>query len=151
MIVQKQQVLFDAPAALNRADQPWEITVEGDSIVARWKWMDAIFFAPELVTEEIKNYTFTVTLGDNGKWKELDRSSEKSKDVEFKGGALSFGMSSSSFKGKKTQKSFSAGLGKDNQTGKVGVVAFKIDTELVKKPVRDYLEHCGWKKAGLFG
>ena len=151
MFVQKQQVLYDAPNALNRPEQPWQVSVEGNAIVARWKWMDATFFAPAEISDEIKAYQFTVTLDDKGKWKELDQIAEKSKSVQLKGGGLSFGTSSSSFKGKTTQKSFQLGVGKDNQTGDVGIVAFKFDTNLVKQSIRDYLTHCGWKKAGMFG
>jgi hypothetical protein len=151
MSVEKQQVLNDAPNVLNRPDQPWQVTVEGDSIVARWKWMDATFFAPNEVSDETRDYTFTVTLTDKGKWKELDKSEQKSSGVSMSGGTLSFGSSSSSFKGKQTTKSFEFGMGKNNQTGEVGLVGFKFDTSIVKKAVRDYLTNCGWKKAGLFG
>ena len=151
MFVQKQQVLFDAPNALNRPDQPWQVAVQGDSIIAYWKWMDATFFAPAEINDETKNYSFTVTLSDNGKWKEVDKTEEKSKSVSMSGGTLSFGSSSSTFKGKQTQKSFSFGVGKDNQTGQVGVIGFKFDTSLVKNAVRGYLTQCGWKKAGMFG
>jgi len=32
MFVEKEQVLTQAPDALNKTDQPWGVTVEGDSI-----------------------------------------------------------------------------------------------------------------------
>ena len=67
------------------------------------------------------------------------------------GGKLSFGSSSSSFRGKTNQKSFQFGVGKNNQTGKTGIVGFKFNTNDVKQSVRDYLTSCGWKSAGLFG
>ena len=57
-------MLITAPGALNKPEQPWEVTVEGDSSVARWKWMDATFFGPGQVTDEAKSYTFIVTLDD---------------------------------------------------------------------------------------
>jgi hypothetical protein len=151
MFKPKQEILYEAPNVLNRPDQPWYITVEGDAIVARWKWMDAMFFSPAEINDETKNYTFTVALSDKGKWKELDEKEEKSKSVSMSGGTLSFGTSSSSFKGKTTQKSFEFGVGRNNQTGEMGFIGFKFDTEAVKKPIRDYLTSCGWKKAGLFG
>jgi hypothetical protein len=151
MFVQKQQVLYDAPNALNRPDQPWVVTVEGNAIVARWKWMDATFFAPTEVNNETRDYSFTVTLDDKGKFKELDKKEEKSSGVSFSGGGLSFGTSTSSFTGKTSPKSFSFGTGANNQTGEVGFVGFKFDTTLVKNQIRGYLENCGWKKAGLFG
>ena len=152
MAVDKQQVLYNAQNALNRPDQPWYVTVEGDSIVARWNWMDATWFAPEQVTEEVKDYTFEVTLKDNGKFKELDTLAEKATGISASSdGKVGFGFSSSTFKGKATQKSFSFGIGADNKEDKVGLIGYKLDTDAVKKPVRAYLESCGWKKAGLFG
>ena len=147
----KEMVLAQAPAALNRPDQPWEVTIEGDSIVARWKWMDAVFFAPQNVSNEIREFTFTVTLSSKGTWKELDKTENKSGGVKMSGGKLSFGSSSNTFKGKTNQKSIKFGAGRDNQTGETGIVGFSFDTTTVKQPVRDYLTACGWKKAGLFG
>ena len=148
---EKQMVLFNAPGALNRPDQPWEVTIEGDSIVARWKWMDATFFAPHEINDETKQFTFTVTLTDKRTWKELDRTENKKSGLKMSGGKLSFGSSSNSFMGKTNQKSSQFGIGKNNQTGEAGIVGFKFNTTDVKQPVRDYLTNCGWKPAGLLG
>ena len=148
---EKQTVLANAPHALNRADRPWVVTVEGDSIVARWKWMDATFFAPHEVNDETRQFTFIVTLTDNRTWKELDKTQNKKSGVKMSGGKLSFGSSSHSFSGKSNQKSFTFGAGKNSQTGETGFIAIKFNTTDVKKPVRDYLTACGWKPAGVFG
>jgi hypothetical protein len=150
-MLDKQSVLSQAPGALNRPDQPWEATVEGDSIIARWKWMDATFFSPTSVSQQTREFTFTVTLNDKGKWKELDTTQKNSGGVKMSGGKLSFGSSSSSFMGNTSQKSFTLGVGKNNQTGEAGLVGFSFDTNTVKQPIRAYLTACGWKKAGLFG
>ena len=151
MTLNKQKVLADAQGALNNPDQPWEVTVQGDSIVARFKWMDATFFAPREVNEETRQFTFTVTLSDKGTWKEIDKTENKSSGVKMSGGKLSIGGSKQSFMGKTNQKSFSFGTGVNNQTGQAGLIGFKFDTSLVKQPIRDYLMCCGWKKGGLFG
>ena len=151
VMTQKQQTLYNAPGALNRPDCPWQVTVEGDAIVARWKWMDATFFAPHEVTNETKDYTFTVFLSDKGTWREVDKTEEKTSGAKMSGGKMSFGSSSSSFIGKTNQKSFSFGTGQNNQTGETGVIGFKFNTTDVKQPIRDYLISCGWKKSGLFG
>jgi len=143
----KQAVLAGAPGALNRADRPWEVVVEGDSIIARWKWMDATFFSPYEINDETRQFTFIVTLTDKRTWKELDKTENKSSGMKMSGGKLSFGSSSSSFSGKSNQKSFSFGAGKNNQTGEAGIIGFKFNTTDVKQPVRDYLTACGWKKA----
>lgn len=150
-MVDKQKVLQDAAGALNKPDQPWEVKVEGDSIVARWKWMNATFFAPNEVNDETKQFTFTVTLSDKGKWKEIDVIENKSSKVSAGGGKIGFGGSSSTFIGSSNKKTIQFGAGKNNQTGQVGIVGFKFNTTSVKQPIRDYLTACGWKKAGIFG
>ena len=43
-MIEKEKVLSDAPKALNSDNNPWEVAVEGDSIIGTWKWMDARFF-----------------------------------------------------------------------------------------------------------
>ena len=43
-MIEKEKVLSDAPKILNSDNNPWEVTVEGDSIIGTWKWMDARFF-----------------------------------------------------------------------------------------------------------
>ena len=151
MLVEKQKVLSEALDVLNKPDQPWEVTVEGDSIIARWKWMDATFFAPNEVNSTTKQFAFIVTLNDKGKWKELDKTEDKSKSIKMSGGKISMGSSSGKFVGKTFGKTAQIGIGKDNQTGKIGFVGFKFDTSKVKQPIRDFLTARGWKKAGLFG
>ena len=151
MFTDKQTVLSQAAGALNRPGQPWEATVQGDSIVAHWKWMDATFFAPHEVNDQTRQFTFTVTLTDKGTWKEIDQTENKSSGVKMSGGKIGFGSSSRSFTGKTNQKSFAFGAGQNNQTGEAGLIGFKLDTTAVKQPIRDYLTSCGWKKAGMFG
>ena len=150
-LTQKQYTLQAAPAALNQTDRPWEVTVEGDSIVARWKWMDATFFSPHEVTNETQNYTFTVILSDKGTWREVDKSEEKKSGVKASGGTVGFGSSSSTFIGNQSKKSFSFGVGQNNQTGEAGLIGFKFDTNSVKAPIREFLASYGWKKSGMFG
>lgn len=145
-MVDKNTVLANIQAELNKPDQPWEVAVEDDKIVARWKWMDATFFAPGKISSETRNYSFTVTLKDNGKWKELDRTTSQSKSASATGAKFQ----ASGFVGKTSQKSFEFGFGKNKDTGESGVIDFKFDTSMVKKPIREYLKACGWKKSGLF-
>ena len=151
MATDKYSMLYYAPSMLNREDIPWEVSVEGDSIVARWKWMNALWFAPNEINDEVRMYTFTVTLSDKGTYKELDTSEEKSRSIRAGDGKVGFGSSSNAFKGKQNSKSLNFGLGRDNETGAVGFVVAKYNTTQVKDQIRGYLEANGWKKAGMFG
>ena len=151
MTVDKQKVLEDAPAVLNKPDQLWQVFVQGDSIIGQWNWMDAIFVGLHEVTDEVRTYTFTVTLDDKGKWKEIDHTVDEKSSVKLQGGKVSFGTSKDTFAGKKSQKSFEIGLGKDRKKDEIGLVTAKLDTSAIKEPIRAYLTNCGYKKAGLFG
>ncbi|WP_270229676.1 hypothetical protein [Lactobacillus paragasseri] len=91
-MIEKEKVLSDAPKALNSDNNPWEVAVEGDSIIGTWKWMDARFFT--------EGGTFTVTLKDNGKWKEVDSTSSKTSSIRMHNGKLSFSKDISFSKGK---------------------------------------------------
>ena len=146
MFVPKQQVLADAMNALNRPGQTWMVTVEGDSIVARW-----IMNGGGTFDDGTKDYSFTARLDDKGKWHEQDTDQVKESNVKLTGNGISIGSSKNSFKGKTTQKSFEFGAKNNEQTGQTEMGVSVFDTNLVKKPVRDYLTACGWKKAGLFG
>ena len=150
MATDKQSMLYHAPAMLNRPDIPWVVSVEGDTIIARWKWMDALWFAMHEVTDQVKSYYFSVTLTDKGTYKEVDYTESTAKNITMNDGKIGFGTSTEVFKGKKNQKSFEMGLGKDNATGKFGVIGFKYNTTQVKDQLRSYLDTNGWKKAGLF-
>jgi hypothetical protein len=156
MFTDKNAMLQNAPAMLNGPTIPWEITVDGDNIIARWKWMDTTWFAPGEVSDETREYSHIITLHDNGKYKEHDVSVQRSSGIGMgpsNGGSGGFGMnkSFSSFHGKQSEKSITIGLGRDHQTGQVGLVTSKFDTGLVKNQMRDWLAANGWKKAGLFG
>lgn len=143
----KQYILQNIQNDLNKPNQPWVVTVQGNSIVAYWKWMDATFFSPTDITNQVKEYKFIVTLLDNNKWSEKDISTQSSSNINKTG--LSFGKSS--FVGHKVSKSIKIGIGKDNNTGKVGIIYSKFDTSIIKNAIRSYLTNCGWKKKSLFG
>jgi hypothetical protein len=81
----------------------------------------------------------------------MDGVYEKSAGGGFSGGGLSFGASTSAFKGKVNQKAVSFRFGQDRQTGEVGLIKSSLDTSLVKEAIRGYLTQRGWKKAGIFG
>jgi len=149
MATDKQSMLYHAPTMLNSPEIPWVVSVEGDSIIARWKWMDALWFSANEISDEVKNYSFAVTLSDKGTYKELDTTEDKTRSITMGGGNIGFGTSKDVFKGKQNRKSFEFGIGRNNTTGGVGFIGFKYDTTKVKDQIRGYLDANGWKKAGL--
>jgi len=147
-----QEVLQGA-LALNGDDKKYSVTVEGDKIITTVKWMDAVFFAPDSVTDEVRQFKFIAKLNDNNTWLEID----ESKSVKKSAGMGGLSMNYSSFKGKEISFNKTIGIGKNREDGSVGVIKIEFNSEEYKKPVSEYLASCGYKKtnkgffASLFG
>ena len=147
-----QEVLQGA-LALNGDDKKYSVTVEGDKIITTVKWMDAVFFAPNSVTDEVRQFKFIAKLNDNNTWLEID----ESKSVKKSAGMGGLSMNYSSFKGKEISFNKTIGIGKNREDGSVGVIKIEFNSEEYKKPVSEYLASCGYKKtnkgffASLFG
>lgn len=136
-----QEVLQGA-LALNGDDKKYIVAVEGNQIHTTIKWMDAIFFSPGSVTDEVKEFKFTARLNDNNTWVEID----ETKSVKKSAGIGGFSMNYSSFKGKEICFNKTIGVGKNRENGTVGVIKIEFNSEEYKKPVSDYLASCGYKK-----
>lgn len=128
--------------ALNNPSLPFYFSAEGNDIVGRWKWMDATFFTANGVTSEVKEYEFRVTLFDNGTYCEHDKMSNKWSSADVRNGKVEFGKSG--FSGHANSKQMVMGFGKNNDTEKSGVIGFKLDTSMIKSPLRQYLNACGY-------
>lgn len=137
-----QQVLQGA-LELNGDDKKYVVTVEGNSIITTVKWMDAVFFAPGSVTDEVKEFKFIATLNNNNTWYEIDESKSVKKSVGMGG----FNISYSGFKGKEFSFDRTIGVGKSRQENFAGIIDVKFNSQEYKKPVSDYLASCGYKKA----
>ena len=138
----KEEVLKGA-LALNGNDKNYTISLDGDRIIMQVKWMDAVHFAPDAVTDEMRSFSFSVTLGQDGTYTELDQAQKRS--AEFTAGGLS--GSYSSFKGTQISFNKTISFSKDRSSGETGVNAYTFSSEEFKKPLRDYLAQCGWTKA----
>lgn len=148
----KQEVLQGA-LSLNGNDKKYSISIEGDCIITTVKWMNAIFFAPDSVTDEVKEFKFIAKVNDDNTWMEID----ESKSIKKSAGLGGFNMNYSSFKGKEISFNKTIGIGKNREDGSVGVIKIEFNSQEYKKPVSDYLASCGYKKtnkgffASLFG
>lgn len=134
--------LLEAALALNGDDKSYQITVEDDKIITRVKWMDAMFFSPDAITEEMKTFTYTVKVNDNGTYTEVDKTVSKSTSAKSGG----FGYQKSVFVGKQITVDKTIGLGKNKQTGQTGVIGITFNSEEYKNPVRTLLKNSGYKK-----
>lgn len=143
----KQEVLQGA-LALNDKGKNYSIQVEGDKIITTIKWMDAVFFSPNAVTDEMRNFAFSVKLRDDNTYTETDSSQAVTKTVGMGGARMNY----SSFKGKQVSINRTIGFGKNRNDGTTGLIQIQFNSEDYKKPVREYLASCGYHRAkkGLF-
>ena len=137
MFTDKQKVLADAAEALNKPDQPWEVNVEGDSIVARWKWNDERYFVLGSVTNEVRDYTYKVKLDNNGKFKDVEKLVR-----EISGGGS---YRSKTTIGKTWNWTTPSEFKRNNQTGQTA----ELNASSLKQSIKGYLESCGWKYDGM--
>lgn len=140
-IMTKNEILTRA-LELNGDDKKYQITVEDDKIITRVKWMDATFFAPDCVTDEVKTFEYIVKIHDNGKYSEVSKKSETTKKLSGGG----FGYSKKGFVGKEFTFSKTVGVGENHLDGTAGVISTTFNSEEYKKPVRNLLASCGAKK-----
>lgn len=137
---------------LNNPNEPITFEVDGDKLVAKWDIVRAKSLYPKEFTTIDKKFSVTVDFVDEkkGLYKTKDR--EKSSSASIGADGISFGTSS--FAGKKSEKSFSFEFGGINKTddGISPVLAWSFDTARIKGPLFAFLEQNGWtKKRGLFG
>lgn len=148
----KKEIL-DGAQSLNGEGKKYSVTVDGDKIITEVKWMDAVLFQADAVTDEMKSFKFIVTLNDDNTWTELDKTQNSS--LKVGAGGISGGYSS--FSGKSISFNKTVAIGKKKDEDGVGIVNVEFNSEEYKKIVRDYLEKCGCKKkkkgffATLFG
>lgn len=135
----KEQILASA-LALNGDGKRYVITVEGNKIFTRVKWMDAVLFSPTSVSNEMREFEYTVTVNDDGTYYEVEKYVDTSGSVH--GGGLRF--EKRAFYGKRASRT--VGLGIDQQTGKAGIVDVSFNSAEYIKPVKELMQNAGYKK-----
>ncbi len=139
--MKKEEVLSQA-LSLNGYDKKYIVKVKGDKIITQVKWMDATFFSPTQVTNKMRDFKYVVQLDNNGKYSEIDESLSNTTGVSGSGLNKKF----SYFKGKSITFEKTIGFGKDNSTNQAGVINHTFYSKDYKKPVREFLHQCGYKK-----
>lgn len=143
-----KEQLFEQALALNGNDKKYVITVEENKIITRVKWMDATFFSPGSVSNEMREFEYTVEIATNGKYRELDKSVSASKSLNSNGASYN----KSIFVGKQISFDKTIGVGKNKQDGETGIINASFNSEEYKAPVRNLLKDFGYKKKmGILG
>jgi hypothetical protein len=145
----KPQVLYEVAQLLNRPDVPWQYDIQEGAIVAHWKWMDSTFFSSGSVTNQVRTYSYTVTLNDDGTYKEQDRMEQNTSGLNSSEG---FSSDKRTSVGNTNMHVRTQRWGIDNATGQPGWINIDFSTNDVKEPLRAFLAERGWTKAkGFFG
>jgi hypothetical protein len=140
--------------ALNSADKPYLIKVEGNQIVGTWNIVDADWIGIASANHLDKDYTITVDLDETKH--EYDYSDVlKSTSGGLSGGGLSFGKTYE--KGKiwdyEGTIDFGVGVNKAKNPEKiVAPIVYTFNNSDIKKPILETLRQAGWKqKKGFWG
>jgi hypothetical protein len=148
--------LLAAVPALNNPAEPFEYTVEGDTIVGRWDIVRATSLYPDRLEHLDKDYSITVELDQEKQTFDFtERYAETAGDVDGDGASASKSM----FIGKSSKKEFSFSFGGVNKTDEgvsMDPVAYSFETSRIKEPLFAFLEQHGWQRkkgflGGLFG
>ncbi len=139
--MKKQEVLSHV-LSLNGDGKNYIVTVEDDKIITQVKWMDATFFSPSQITNEMRDFKYVVQLHDNGKYSEIDESVATTTSVSGSG----FNKKFSAFKGKSISFNKTIGVGRNNTTGETGIISNTFYSEDYKKPVREFIKQYGYKR-----
>ncbi len=142
--MEKEELLKKAFEELNKAEYPFEVAIENDSIVATWKWKDGTYFDIGSVTKELQEFRYTVKILDNKTYIDNDSSLSNVQNVNYLNQTAS--LSSEGFSGKQYRKHVEFTFGKDKETGKVGLQKYSFSTDEIHKPIRAFLERNGYKK-----
>lgn len=135
----KEQI-FESALALNGDGKKYVITVEDNKIITRVKWMDAVLFSPTSISNEMRDFEYTVALNDDGTYYEVEKYVDSSGSAH--GGGL--GYSKRVFYGKRASRTI--GLGVNKQTGEAGIVDVSFNSAEYIRPVKELMQNSGYKK-----
>lgn len=135
-----KEQLFASALALNGDGKRYIITVEDNKIITRVKWMDAVLFSPTSVSNEMREFEYSVTVNDDGTYYEVEKYVDTSGSVHSGG----LGFSKRAFYGKRASRTVVFGL--DQQTGKTGIVDVSFNSAEYIKPVKELMQNAGYKK-----
>ena len=148
--------LLAAVPAINDPKEPFSFAVDGKTIVATWNIVHAQFVELDFSAGTVdKDYRIVVSFNeDKGTYEFAETKHEADSSVKFEDGKISFGSSTSAFKGKSSGKSFSfqAGGAYKTDKGVSPVLMYTFETSRIKDPLFHFLEKNGWsRKKSLLG
>jgi len=148
--------LLAAVPAINDPSEPYTFTVEGDTIVGTWNIVHAQFVEFDFSAGTVdKDYRIVVAFNeDKDTYEFTETKNSADSALKFDDGKITFGGSTSTFKGKSSSKSFSFQAGGVYKTDK-GVspsLSYSFETSRIKDPLFEFLKKNGWsRKKGLLG
>lgn len=140
-VLPKETVLNNCITDLNNEKEPWIITVENDSIVAKINWKDTTNLSFTGITKDMENFEYRLTLNDDHTYSETMITS--SGTTTF--GPTTYSADRSFFIGTSLRHFESFEIGIDNKTGEKGVIKTKFSTDEIRDKIRYYVEERGFK------
>ena len=140
-VLPKETVLNNCITDLNNEKEPWIITVENDSIVAKINWKDTTNINFTGITKDMENFEYRLTLNDDHTYSETMITS--SGTTTF--GPTIYSAKGSFFIGTSLRHFETIEFGTNNKTGETGVIKTKFSTDEIRDKIRYYVEERGFK------
>jgi hypothetical protein len=135
-------------AELNRPDQPFSYSCEGDRVIGTWDVADVTYQGLLSAGTIDEDYAITVTLDEqSGTYDVSERTSKSGSDVRLSGGTVGFGGSKQVFRGRSIGRSWGGGAAlRATSHGQAGHTwSYEFETSRIKRPLLDLLHDAGWQ------
>ena len=136
------EVLNNAINDLVKEGEPWEITTEGNSIIARINWKNTTNLSLDGITKEVQNFEYRVNLFDDYKYTEGTESTSDTASIGPGGASMEHGK----FYGLELKDVRTIEFGVNHNTGEEGIIKTNFSTDEIRDRVRQYVEERGYKR-----
>lgn len=136
----KEKVLQLAVQRLNDMKYPFTVTVDGNQLIAVWKWKDTTVLGSSMIAKENSSFRYIIRLRDDGTFYGFDADEE----TLFRGGADGkiYG-GGKRFTGQEIRFHKEISLSKKN--GKMGLHTYGFSTREIHEPIIAFFETQGWR------
>lgn len=136
------EVLANAVNDLTKEDEPWIISTEGNSIIARINWKNTTNISFVEINNEMQNFEYCINLFDDYKYTEGTESTTDTASIEL--GSTS--ANHSAFYGLELRDFHSIEFGVNHNTDEKGIIKTNFTTDEIRDRIRQYVEERGYKR-----
>lgn len=135
------ELLNSAVNDLKVNDEPWDIFIENNSIIAKINWKNTTNFSFTGITKEMENFEYRINLFDNYKYTEFFKTNSTNANLN----PTSVSATHSSFYGIVLRDYDSIEFGINHNTKEKGIITTHFSTDEIRNKMRTYVEERGYR------